>query len=121
VTVHDPKLASNLHKLISELYKKNMEAKNGYQLISPIMPSLINNYHTFMIVPDGSKEGYDLSEDADTVRQKAIGLLDVFKSENGEHAVDYVEVYYGDDNLPPNIIKSSSPSTFDNPGMAISA
>lgn len=104
VTVHDPKLAENLRKQISELYKKNMEAKNGFQLISPVVPSLINNYHTFFIAPDGSKEGYDLSDDGDRIRTQVVALLDSYKTEDGTFPVSYVELYYGDDVLPAAIL-----------------
>lgn len=82
-----------------------MEAKNGFQLISPIVTSLINNYHTFFIAPDGSKEGYDLSEDGDNIRSKVIELLRTYDSHDGTFPVSYVEMYYGDDFLPPAILK----------------
>jgi hypothetical protein len=107
VTVHDQKLAEKLRQQISDLYKKNMEAKNGFQLISPIVGSLIGGYYTFFIAPDGSKEGYDLSDDGDRIRAKVIALLDSFKSENGAYPVNYVELYFGDDTEPAAILHSN--------------
>ena len=105
VTAHDAKLAEDLRKRISELYKRNMEAKNGFQLISPIVSSLINNYHTFFIGPDGSKEGYDLSDDGDNIRAKVLELLESYQTDDGTFPVNYVELFYGDDYLPPAIEK----------------
>jgi hypothetical protein len=107
ITVHEQKLAEELRKQISELYKKNMEAKNGFQLISPVVQSLINNYYTFFIAPDGSKEGYDLSDDGDRVRAKVVALLDTYKTTDGTFPVSYVELFYGDDTLPAKILNQN--------------
>lgn len=105
VTINDIKLAEKIKSEISFLYKKNMEAKNGNELISPIVPSLINNYYTFFIAPDGSKEGYDLSDDGDNIRDKTVALLNAYRALDGTFPVNYVELFYGDDNLPPSILK----------------
>ncbi len=104
ITAHDQKLAEDLRKKIAELYKKNMEAKNGFQLISPVVQSLINNYFTFFIAPDGSKEGYDLSEDGDRVRQKVVELLESYQTTDGTFPVSYAELFYGDDTAPAKIL-----------------
>ena len=82
-----------------------MEAKNGFQLISPIVGSLISGYYTFFIAPDGSKEGYDLSDDGDRIRAKVIELLESFATNDGTYPVSYVELFYGDDSLPPEVLK----------------
>lgn len=103
ITVSDLKLAEKLRLEISELYKKNMEAKNGFKLISPIVESLINHYYTFFIAPDGSKEGYDLSEDGDRIREKTIELLEITKNKLDPHILNYIELFYGDDHLPARI------------------
>lgn len=103
ITVNDAKLADKIRADISELYKKNMEAKDGFKLISPVVPSLINNFFTFFIGPDGSKEGYDLSDDGDRIREKTIKLLELTKKALGENSVNYVEFFYGDDYLPAQI------------------
>lgn len=105
VTVHDQKLAEKLRLQISDLYKKNMEAKNGFQLISPIVASLIGGYYTFFIAPDGSKEGYDLSDDGDMIRTKVIELLESYKTNDATFPVSYVELFYGDDFLSPQVIR----------------
>lgn len=95
--MHDRQLADKIQAAVTLLYKKNMEAKDGFKLISPVVESLINHYYTFFIAPDGSKEGYDLSDDSDVIRKKTIDLLQELKDTNGEHAVNFVEISYGDD------------------------
>jgi len=82
-----------------------MEAKNGFQLISPIVASLIGGYYTFFIAPDGSKEGYDLSDDGDMIRTKVIELLESYKTNDTTFPVSYVEFFYGDDFLSPQVIR----------------
>lgn len=74
-----------------------MEAKKGSQLVSPIMESIINGYCTFYILPDGSKEGYDASEDGDIIRERIIQLIDNQKVADGENPIRYAEIYYGAD------------------------
>ena len=104
VTVNDKKATEQICQSISDIFKRNMEAKNGFQLISPIVSSLINNYYTFFISPDGSKEGYDLSDDADRIRPLIIDLLKVYQTENSSIEINFVELFYGDDSLPAQII-----------------
>lgn len=81
-----------------------MEAKNGYQLVSPIVDSLINQFCTFYIVPDGSKEGYDASEDGDIIRRMIIDLISQQKDENGENPFKFIEVCYGADDGSASIL-----------------
>ncbi|TAH24879.1 MAG: hypothetical protein EAZ07_08430 [Cytophagales bacterium] len=74
-----------------------MEAKNAQQLVSPIIDSLINKYCSFFIAPDGSKEGYDASDDNDRVRKKITDFLNTLIESDGSNSVKFVEVYYGTD------------------------
>ena len=37
-------------------------------ICSDVEPSKINGYHSFMIIPDGSKEGWQASADGDAAR-----------------------------------------------------
>lgn len=45
------------------------------ELVSPIIPSVINGYESFFIAPDGSKEGWDDSIDGDKKRDGFIVYL----------------------------------------------
>ena len=81
-----------------------MEAKRGASLVSPMVESLINNFCSFFIAPDGSKEGYDASEDGDRIRELVIELIETEKALDGQNPIRYVEVFYGDDNNEAKIL-----------------
>lgn len=75
----------------------HMEASNGALLISQIMDSIVNHYHSFFIIPDGSKEGYDASDDGDVIRQKLIDFIEPLTASEDYH-LSYGEISYGADN-----------------------
>lgn len=62
-------------------------------LVTPIIDSGMNSYQSFFIAPDGSKEGWELSNEGDHNREEFIKFL---KAEC-EYA-SYCEFYYGEDN-----------------------
>lgn len=86
-------------------YQQTMEAKNGKALVSPISLGLINNFYSFYIIPDGSKEGYDISEDGDMVREKICLAIESLKGPDGTNPVNYVEVYFGADEGTAGVIR----------------
>ena len=73
-----------------------MEASNGSQLVSEIKESIVNNYHSFFIVPDGSKEGYDASDDGDIIRERLIEFMQPLTTSEAYH-LSYAEISYGAD------------------------
>lgn len=58
---------------------------------SEIVCSKMNGYLSFMIAPDGSKEGWDASDAGDDARAAWVKFAD----ERGE--VDFIHVWYGGD------------------------
>lgn len=60
--------------------------------VSNIVDSPVNGYQSFFIAPDGSKLGWQHSQDGEDQRKRIIELL-----EEGDPYVSYVEVMYGDD------------------------
>ncbi len=78
-----------------------MEAK-GFQLVSPVIDSLINGYCSFFIAPDGSKEGYDASDDADKIRRLVVSYLMTPSMKASE--VHFVEMSYGSDDVKAVIL-----------------
>ena len=68
------------------------EAKSvfGEEMVSDSVTSIMNGFKSFFIGPDGSKEGWDHSDDGDENRAKFIEWC------KGK-SVDYVEVSYGGD------------------------
>lgn len=61
------------------------------RLVSNIITSPCNDYKSFFIAPDGSKEGWDTSELYDQKREKFISWL---KQEN---SYDWALIQYGND------------------------
>ncbi|MCU0417563.1 MAG: hypothetical protein MUE33_10310 [Cytophagaceae bacterium] len=96
ITCNDLEVMQDLRTTITGLYKIHMEASHGEKLITPIYESLINHYYTMSLIPDGSKEGYDASDDNDAIRSKVIQLLKE-KSTSDRYHLSFIEVRYGGD------------------------
>ena len=59
--------------------------------VSAIVDSPINGYASFFVPPDGSKEGWEVSNDGNCYRDRLIAWLEPLRG------LDWVEVQYGDD------------------------
>jgi len=79
---------------IGRLYSNPQSTRN---LVSKIVMSVSNGYGSFFIAPDGSKDGWSTSDDGDSIRDKAIKILDSYKHDDGSSPFDWVEVQYGDE------------------------
>lgn len=91
VTGYDLDVLTDLHKEVCKLTRLN---------VSPILPSMVstggwepprnvNGYHTFVVIPDGSKEGWDESSTGDRERDAIRRLLHQYPY------IEWVEVRYG--------------------------
>jgi hypothetical protein len=105
VTSNDKAQIELVRKRCIELYNQFMEFNNGKALVGNLTLGVINNFYSFMIAPDGSKEGYDTSDDGDLVRKKICNFIDSLKSPEGYNAVNYVEVYFGSDDGTANVLQ----------------
>ena len=56
----------------------------------------VNNEQTIVLVPDGSKEGWQESENGDALRQAFIERLEQDDYEDGSSPWSWVEVGYGE-------------------------
>ncbi len=65
--------------------------------ISPIIESPLNEYKTFFIPPDGSKEGWDTSDQGDRCRKEFVDWLNSRRFDDGSSYLDWAVVRYGDD------------------------
>ncbi len=105
ITSHDLELIRQVRLKITALVKLGVEASNGIKLIGEPSESLINNYHTLIVYPDGSKEGHETSEDWDIVRKKiATYLADHNKTATEDKIINFVEVFFGSDDGKAGII-----------------
>lgn len=56
----------------------------------------VNLHQSIVIFPDGSKEGWEMSDEWDRIRMKFMDKLDSFAYEDGSNPWNYVEVGYGE-------------------------
>ena len=85
----------------------------SYAAVSPLMLSTANAYLSFVVTPDGSKEGWGASEEGDNNRAAFIAWLRTEHSypecedDPGGCRVDWVEVQFGDDDEVTKITDDS--------------
>ena len=83
------------------------EALRIFDWVSPISPPAMHEVRSFFIPPDGSKEGWDMSNEGNSRRDRFIGWLS--KPKNRDH-FHWVEVQYGDD-LRESVVTRNSDRT----------
>lgn len=74
--------------------------------VTEITPASTNSHRSFMVAPDGSKEGWGQSDSGDQARQAFIEWLSGQYSHG--HYFSYVEVSYGEDDYEPAKIVTDS-------------
>lgn len=73
--------------------------------ISPLVDGNINYYKSFCVFPDGSKEGW---EESDEGARERDSFLEYIQVQNWEDKwVDWVEVQFGDDDLVTEVTRHS--------------
>ena len=75
--------------------------------IAPITPEAVNGYASFLIAPDGGKEGRERSEQGDVARDTFIAWLEQSRNEDGFTELDYVEAQFGDDEGVSLLLRAS--------------
>jgi hypothetical protein len=85
---------------------RNVATELGLACTS-IVKSPTNGYLSFMVAPDGSKEGWPESEVGDSGRQSFIAWLDAQRYSDGSSPYDWVLLQYGDDEKRTAIIRHS--------------
>ena len=89
-------------EIFEETFKDEMiKPPYGSNIISPIIGSLSNRQKSFFIAPDGSKEGWQTSNNCNNARTAFLDWLD-----NAENYCDYIEVVFGGDNEHQAIVRS---------------
>ena len=77
------------------------------QTVSPAIPSDINSYSTFLVGPDGSKEGWDEDVAGNLRRDEFIAWLKTQVYGDGSSCLAWAEIQYGDDELETKIVRDS--------------
>ncbi len=79
----------------------------GEELVGLLMEGVVNGYSSFFIAPDGSKEGWEASDNGDRARKEFTKWLDD-KRKNNDYYLDYVEIEFGGDKFSSEIIKETN-------------
>lgn len=87
----------------SALVKAHVKAKQLFgSQVSNILGPFTNGSHSFFIAPDGSKEGWNTSDDGNKNRDRLIEWLECQKG-----CVEWAEVQFGDDCGESKVIRHS--------------
>ena len=92
-----------------EIFEQNfdsepMEKLYASALISDIVQGLANGQSSFFIAPDGSKEGWETSNNGNRARKEFLNWLDKDK----DNYCDYIEVIFGGDDENEKILRSKA-------------
>ncbi len=78
------------------------------ELVTPIVESRVNRIRSFLVGPDGSKEGWDESDQGDTQRAQFVAWLRTQgQVPEGMESLVWVEVQYGDEHNDTRIVNDS--------------
>lgn len=89
------------------LAKARAKALSLFSSVTKCVRSPINMYDTFLVVPDGSNEGWAESDAGDKARTAFKEWLHAQAFEDGSTLLDWIEVQYGDDEFETKICADS--------------
>ena len=79
------------------LAKAHAKAREIFPVVSGVCRGVVNGCESFMVPPDGSKEGWEDSELGDARRTAFVAYLTAQKYNDGSSPLQWVEVRVGDD------------------------
>ena len=80
--------------LLNKAYEKAVSLFG--KLVSPVINSSINEYKSFFVAPDGSKEYWDESDQYNALRSMLCDFIDSLAYDDGSSAVEYVDASFGE-------------------------
>lgn len=83
--------------------KAHATASGMFTAVTPIVESKINGYRTFLVAPDGSKEGWADSELGDAQRDAFIKWMDAQAYEDGSNSLSWLEYEHDVDGVSARI------------------
>jgi hypothetical protein len=86
-------------------HSKAVELFGDIAAVTEVTPTTMNNYRSFLVAPDGSKEGWDLSDSGDAARDAFVTWLREQAYDDGSSPLDWVEVQFADDDRETCIIR----------------
>ncbi len=108
VTHYEYEEIVEVHKKAKEIFEKNFENETyekpfGSKLVSEIIKGLANYQNSFFIAPDGSKEGWGISNNGNNARKEFLDWLQKY-----DRDCDYIEITFGGDDKSEKIIRSNN-------------
>ncbi len=104
---HHAVVVTSLDEGIEPFHAKAVEIFGG--AVSAIVNSEVNGYRSFLVAPDGSKEGWEVSADGERRRHEFIAYLTQRRRDHPWDALDWVLIQYGDDlGEPARVVASDS-------------
>lgn len=61
-------------------------------LVSPVIKGKTNGYQSFFVAPDGSKEGWDLSDKYNEKRKELADFIDSLAYGDGSNCVQFIDI-----------------------------
>lgn len=99
---HKEKVLEARNKAIEIFEQCFNDEPNGGRLVSEVVSGLINEQYSFFIAPDGSKEGWNTSENGNEARRQ---FWDWLRNEQYNYC-DYVEIRFSDNDEHKTIVRS---------------
>jgi hypothetical protein len=75
--------------------------------VSDVTPCAMNGYQSFLVAPDGSKEGWQDSDEGDVARDAIKAYLRSLAYDDGSTRFGWVEVQFCDDERETSIVDDS--------------
>jgi|SRR5215510_1504810 len=79
----------------------------SYNLVSSLVGEVMNGFWSFLVAPDGSKEGWPTSANGDTAREAFLAWLRSQDYADGGSPFDYAVVQFGDDDGDQRVMWAS--------------
>lgn len=114
VTSFDEKRLKRAHRKLKAIIKSHNDdsALQVSMAVTPISKGTVNGYASFMLAPDGSKEGWPQSDRGNVVRNEFVTWLNEQAFDDGSNCLTYVEVQFGDDDGRNKVLRSDR-DTYD--------
>lgn len=100
VVSDDDESLKKAHASAKEIFARHLQIIDAFSdsvsiPVGDIIPTICNGGGSFLVAPDGSKEGWDISDACDAARKEFIGWMQSADSE-----CEFVEITLGaDDNI----------------------
>lgn len=102
-------------RLLTRAHAKAVELRCS---VTPIVKGAVNGEQSFLIAPDGSKEGWDHSTIGDAQRDAFVQWADDQRHDDGSTSLAWVEVAFGSDDRDASVTRHAwgRPSLLDEIG-----